>query len=175
MRASRVSRPAFLSAGRKSGSNLMRARAMPCEIAPAWPLVPPPNTLTLMSNLRCVLVMRRGARAAISRTLRPRYASVSLSLITTRPSPGWMRTLATAFLRRPVPLRNVSANLDVSLGVEGHDLRLLGLMPMLGTGVNAKSGEHIRTECVVLQHPLHRVGQREGWVDLLSLLQRARS
>src|SRR6266851_6281430 len=153
----------------------MRARAMPCEIAPAWPLVPPPTTLTLMSNLRCVLVMRSGARAAISRTLRPRYARVSFSLMRTRPSPGWMRTRATAFLRRPVPLVNTSANLDVPLGVEGHDLRLLGLMPMLGTGVDAKSGEHIRTERVALQHPPHRVGQRERWIDLLRLFHRARA
>src|SRR3977135_735665 len=86
-----------------------------------------------------------------------------------------MRTRAIAFLRRPVPLWNVSANLDVSLGVEGQDLRLLGLMPMLGTGVDAKSGEHIRTEGVALEHPLNRVHQGEGRVDLLCLLQRARA
>src|SRR5450756_412160 len=122
-----------------------------------------------MSNLRCMLVTRSGASAAISRTFRPRYASVSLSLITTRPSPGWMRTRATAFLRRPVPLRKMSANLDVSLGVEGHCLRLLGLVPMLGTGVDPKAGEHIRSQRVVLQHPLDRVLQREGGVELLGL------
>src|SRR4029077_1501192 len=72
--ASRVSRPAFLSTARNSGSYLISARAMPCEMAPAWPLVPPPTTLTLISNLRCVLVTRSGASAAISRTRRPRYA-----------------------------------------------------------------------------------------------------
>src|SRR4029077_6785177 len=148
---SRVRRPAFFKAGRRSGSNLISARAMPCEMAPAWPLVPPPTTLTLMSNLRCVLVTRSGARAAISRTRRPRYAIVSFSLVPRRPSPGWMRTRATAFLRRPVPRVKTSANLEISLGVEGDDPRLLGLVPMLAPGVNAKSGEHVRPERVVLQ------------------------
>src|ERR1700681_1376443 len=151
----------------------MSARAMPCEIAPAWPLVPPPTTLTLMSNLRWVLVTRSGASAAISRTRLPRYASVSLSLITTRPSPGWIRTRATAFLRRPVPRWKMSANLAVSLGVEGECLRLLSLVPMLGTPVNAKAGEHIRTQRVVLEHPFDGIHQREGGVDLLRLLQGA--
>jgi hypothetical protein len=44
-------------------------------------------------------------------------------------------------------------------------------MPMLGTGVDAKSGEHIRAERVALQHPLHRVHERESRVELLRLLQ----
>src|ERR1700730_5875842 len=151
----------------------MSARAMPWEMAPAWPLVPPPTTLTLMSNLRWVLVPRSGASAAISRTRLPRYASVSLSLITTRPSPGWMRTRATAFLRRPVPRWKMSANLEVSLGVEGEGLRLLSLVPMLGTCVNAKAGEHIRAQRVVLEHPLDCVHQRLNCVHLLGLLQGA--
>src|SRR6266699_1798200 len=85
-----------------------------------------------------------------------------------------MRTRATAFLRRPVPRRNKSANLQVSLLVEGQGLRLLCLVPMLGTGVDTKTGEHIRTEGVALEHPLHRVGQREGRVDLLGALQGTR-
>src|SRR4030081_2422659 len=130
-------------------------------------------TLTLMSNLRCVLVTRSGASAAISRTRRPRYASGSFSLTVIRPSPGWIRTRAIAFLRRPVPRLNKSANLQVSLRGEGERLRLLCLVPMLGTGVDAESGEHIRTEVFVLQHALHRVGQREGRVDLLRALERA--
>src|SRR4029077_12966860 len=124
-----------------------------------------------MSSLRCVLVTRSGARAAISRTLRPRYASVSLSLIRTRPSPGWMRTRATAFLRRPVPLRKTSAKLDVPLGVEGDHLRLLGLVPVLGPGVNAKSRKHVRPERVVLEHAFHRIHERECRVQLLGTLK----
>src|ERR1700704_5957782 len=129
----------------------------------------------LMSNFRCVLVTRSGASAAISSTRRPRYASVSLSLITTRPSPGWMRTRATAFLRRPVPLRKASAKLDVPLGVEGDHLRPLGLVPMLGPGVDAKSGEHVRPERVVLQHPLHRVHEWESRVQVFRHLEAARA
>src|SRR6267142_1452442 len=82
-----------------------------------------------------------------------------------------MRTRATAFLRRPVPRWNKSANLQASLLVEGQGLRLLCLVPMLGTGVDAKSGEHIRTERVALQHPFDRIGEREGRVDFLCSLQ----
>src|SRR5713226_7160765 len=141
-------------------------------MAPAWPLVPPPTTRMLMSNFRCVLVTRSGASAANSSTRRPRKASGSFSLTVTRPSPGWMRTRATAFFRRPVPLVKTSATLDVPPLVEGDHLRLLGLVPMLGPGVDAKSGEHVRAEGVPLEHPADRVHQREGGVELLGALQR---
>src|SRR5712692_6968201 len=151
----------------------MSARAIPWAIAPACPLLPPPTTLTLMSNLRWVLVTRSGARAAISRTRRPRYASGSFSLTVIRPSPGWMRTRAIAFLRLPVPLLNVSANLDVPSGIESHDLRLLRDVPVLGTRVDAKSLQHVGAQRVPLQHPTHCVGDREGRVELLRASQRA--
>src|SRR5205807_4537742 len=161
-----------LSAGRKSGSYRMSARAMPCEIAPAWPLVPPPTTLTLMSSFRWVPVTRSGARAAISSTRRPRYASGSFSLTVTRPSPGWMRTRAIAFFRRPVPRFMSSANLQVSFLVECDGLRLLRLVPVLGPGVHAKALQHIRTESVPLQHAAHRGHDREGRVELLRVFKR---
>src|SRR5438105_8691591 len=130
-------------------------------------------TLTLMSNLRCVLVTRSGASAAISRTRRPRYASGSFSLTVIRPSPGWMRTRAIAFLRRPVPRLNVSANLDIPSRVERHYFRLLGDVPMVGPRVHAKPLQHVRTEGVPLQHAAHRVGYRECGVQVLGDLQRA--
>src|SRR5579864_4650631 len=150
----------------------MRARAMPWAMAPAWPLVPPPITLTVMSNLRCVPVTRSGARAAISRTRRPRYASGSFSFTVTRPSPGEMRTRAIAFFLRPVPRFSVSANLHVPLFVETQRLRLLRRVPVLRAGVHAKALQHIRAEGVALQHSLDRGGHREGRIDLLRLLQR---
>src|SRR5579864_309302 len=149
----------------------MRARAMPCAIAPACPLVPPPSTFTLMSNFLWVLVTRSGARAAISSTRRPRYASGSLSLTVTLPSPGWMRTRAIAFFRRPVPRLNVSANLHLSLGVEGDHLRLLRLVAVVRSGVDAEPCEHIRPKGVPLEHPPHRGRDRKGRVDVLRLLQ----
>src|SRR5439155_16014856 len=173
MRASRVSRPAFFSAARKSGSKRQSARAMPCAIAPACPLVPPPMTLIVMSNLRWVFVTRSGASAAISRTRRPRYARGSFSLTVTRPSPGCNRTRAIAFLRRPVARFIVSANLDVSFFVEAQRLRLLGLVSVLRACVDAKALQHIGSQGVALQHAAH--GGRDGKrrVDLLRLLQGA--
>src|SRR5579864_1292667 len=134
---------------------------MPCAIAPACPLVPPPATLTLTSNLRCVLVMRSGARATSSSTRRPRNARGSFSLTVIRPSPGCSRTRATAFLRRPVPRLIVSANLDVPLLVERDRLRLLSGVSVVGAGVDPETREHVGAQRVVLQHPAHRVGDRE--------------
>src|SRR5256885_8690530 len=151
----------------------MSARAMPCAMAPAWPLVPPPSTRTLMSNFRCVLVTRSGASAASSSTRRPRKASGSFSLTMTRPSPGWMRTRATAFFRRPVPRLNVSANLDVSLRVECERLRLLRRVAVVGAGVNPQPREHIRAQRVALEHAANRVCDGERRVELLRGVERA--
>src|ERR1051326_5880165 len=145
----------------------MRARAMPCAMAPAWPLVPPPSTRTLMSNLRWVLVTRSGASAASSRTRRPRKASGSFSLTTTRPSPGWIRTRATAFFRRPVPRLNVSANPALSLLVEPERLRLLRRVTVVGPGVHPEPGQHVGAQRVALQHSPHGVGHGECRIDLL--------
>src|SRR5258708_5471156 len=151
----------------------MSARAIPCAMAPACPLVPPPATLTLTSNFRCVLVTRSGALAASSRTRRPRNASRSLSLTVILPSPGWIRTRATAFLRRPVPRLKVSAKIDVSPRVECDLLRLLGHVLVIGPGVDAKAGEHVSPQRVPLEHALHRVGDRKCRVELLGLAQRS--
>src|SRR2546430_4320707 len=145
---------------------------MPWAIAPAWPLVPPPITLIVMSNLRWVLVTRSGARAAISRTRRPRYARGSFSLTVTRPSPGCNRTRAIAFFRRPVPRFIVSANLYVSFFVEGDRLGLLGLVSVLPTRVNAKALQHIGSQGVALQHAAHSCGDRERRIELLRALHR---
>src|SRR5438094_5678279 len=142
-------------------------------MAPAWPLVPPPITFTVMSNLRWVFVTRSGASAAISRTRRPRYARGSFSLTVTRPSPGCNRTRAIAFLRRPVPRFIVSANLDVSFFVEAEGLRTLGLVPVLSARVDAKALQHIGSQRVALQHAAHRRGDRERGVEVLGPLQRS--
>src|SRR5260370_40388416 len=85
-----------------------------------------------------------------------------------------MRTRATAFLRRPVPRVKTSANLDVPPLVEGDHLRLLGLVPMLGPGVDGQSGEHVRPEGIALKHSAGRVHQRECRVELLGAMPRPR-
>src|SRR5690349_15052568 len=121
----------------------------------------------LTSNLRWVLVMRSGASAASSSTRRPRKASGSFSLTVTRPSPGWMRTRATAFFRRPVPRLNVSANLDVSPWIECQLLRLLRHVAVVRTCVHAKPREHIRPQRVALEHPPYSVRDRKRGVELL--------
>src|SRR5438105_13715505 len=146
---------------------------MPWAIAPAWPLLPPPTSFTVTSNLRWVPVTRRGASAAISSTRRPRYASGSLSLTVTRPSPGVRRTRAIAFLRRPVAWLRLSANLQVSFSVEGQNLRFLRRMAMFRAGVDAEALEHVGAQGVPLQHAADRGRHRERRVELLGLFQAA--
>src|SRR5205823_7932300 len=151
----------------------MSALAMPCAMAPACPLVPPPATFTLTSNFRCVLVTRSGALAASSRTRRPRNASRSFSLTVILPSPGWILTRATAFLRRPVPRLKGSAKVDVPPRVECDLFRLLGHVFVVRACIDAKAGEHVGPQRIPLEHAPHRVGDRKGRVDLLRLSQRA--
>src|ERR1700686_2185929 len=101
-RESRVSRPAALSTGRSSGSAAIRARAIPWHTAPACPAMPPPKTLTETSKRPVVSVTRSGCVTTVSRSRRPKYSLGGRLLTTMTPSPGTMRTRATAVLRRPV-------------------------------------------------------------------------
>src|SRR5712664_1739437 len=82
-----------------------------------------------------------------------------------------MRTRAIAFLRRPVPRLNVSANLDVPSFIERDDLRLLRDMPVVGSGVDTEPLQHVGAQRVVLQHPTHRVRDWKRRVELLRLAQ----
>src|SRR5712691_12499729 len=92
-----------------------------------------------------------------------------------RPSPGCKRTRAIAFLRRPVPRLNVSANLDVPSLIERDDLRFLRNMSVVGSGVDTKSLQHVGAQRVPLQHSTHRVRDWKRRVELLSLPKRPRA
>src|SRR6266542_28783 len=93
----------------------------------------------------------------------------------TRPSPGVRRTRAIAGLRRPVPRVVLSANLDLSLGVEAYGLGHLRRVLMFGAAVDTQPLEHLAAQGVVLEHAAHRVGDREGGVALHLVTQRARA
>src|SRR5215467_12801995 len=174
MRASRVSSPAFLSVGRSSTSVSISAREMPCAIAPAWPATPPPSTLTLMSKRRSVSVSRSGCSTTCSSRRCPRYCIGLFSLMRTRPSPACRRIRAIAVLRRPTALVSCcSDNLDVPLLVEGDALRRLGRVLVLGAREDPQPPQHVRAQRVALQHPPHRVADRERRIELLLLAQRA--
>src|SRR6185503_13594558 len=102
-RASRVTSPAFLSAGFNEASCWIRARVMACRTAPAWPDSPPPSTLTRMSKLETVLVNTSGWRTIMRPVSREKNSSTGLPLTMMSPLPGLMYTRAVADLRRPVP------------------------------------------------------------------------
>src|SRR5713101_2086070 len=91
-----------------------------------------------------------------------------------RPSPGCKRTRAIAFLRRPVPRLNVSANLDVPSLIESDDLRFLRDLTVVGSGVDTKSLQHVGAQGVVLQHSTNRVRDWKRRVELLRLAERPR-
>src|SRR5437879_5179292 len=84
-----------------------------------------------------------------------------------------MRTLAIAFLRRPVPRLKISAKLDVPSRSECDDLRLLCHVAVVGTGIDAKALQHVGAERVPLQHAADGVGHREGRIEILRALKRA--
>src|SRR5581483_146282 len=102
-RGSRVSRPAWRSALVCSRSTWSSARAMPCAIAPIWPLTPPPWTLIMALKRRAVFVTAKPAVALSTAPSSPKYSSSGLPFTTTVPSPGTRRTRAMDVLRRPVP------------------------------------------------------------------------
>src|SRR5260370_21787461 len=91
-----------------------------------------------------------------------------------RPSPGCRRTRAIAFLRRPVPRLNVSANLDVPSLIESDDLRFLRDLTVVGPGVDTKSLQHVGAQGIVLQHSTNRVRDWKRRVELLRLAKRPR-
>ena len=92
MRASR-SRPEWglvisRNEGRKASSYASNARVIPCRIAPAWPVVPPPVTRTLMSNRPSSSARANGWRTIIRAVSRPKNTSNGLPLMLISPLPG---------------------------------------------------------------------------------------
>src|SRR4029077_9893100 len=102
IRGSRVRRPAFFSGSRNFSSNFASARESPCRTAPAWPVGPPPPTVTKMSNCPTVLVTSSGWAMIIRRVSRAKDAPDARRFTTIRPAPGLIHTRATDVLRRPV-------------------------------------------------------------------------
>ena len=76
---------------------------MPWRIAPAWPKLPPPRTVTLMSKRSVISNSSRGCRTIIRATSRPKYPSSGRRLIVMLPLPLVRKTRAVEVLRRPVP------------------------------------------------------------------------
>src|SRR5436309_3558236 len=154
IRGSRVRRPACRSGSRfASASTSRRARAIPWRIAPAWPVTPPPSTLIIALKWPSVPVTRNGIRTSASLTALPKCSSSVRPFTTISPSPGRRRTRAIAVLRRPVPEKKAGVVIDGSSS--GERLRPLGLMRMVGTGVDLELPELLDPETGSRQHPLH--------------------
>src|SRR5947208_4551211 len=65
IRGSRVRRPAFFRGSRNLSSKRASARDNPCRTAPAWPVVPPPPTVTMTPNWPTMLVLSSGSSMMI--------------------------------------------------------------------------------------------------------------
>ncbi len=60
LRGSLVKKPSLLRIGLSSSSTFNKALAIPCLTAPAWPVYPPPLTLTKTSNFPRLSVTSSG-------------------------------------------------------------------------------------------------------------------
>src|SRR5687768_17190447 len=85
----------------------------------------------------------------------PKCSTIERPLITISPSPGIRRTRATAVLRRPVPVLNAGVVAMLS-PPSGERLRPLGLMGMVGTGVDLQLAQLLGAEARMGQHALDR-------------------
>ena len=61
-----------LMAARNSGLTVSRAREMPCRMAPAWPVTPPPVTVQITSTFPNCSVRTRGCRTISFSVSRPK-------------------------------------------------------------------------------------------------------
>src|SRR5436189_81395 len=102
-RASRVRNPWRLSGTRRSGLTSTSARAIPCRIAPAWPVGPPPWTRTRRPYCPSTSTTLSGAvaivRACVGLALRQLLAAE------TRAREHPLDRLAEDLLRPPLELR----------------------------------------------------------------------
>src|SRR5438477_287652 len=140
--------------------------------APGWR--PSSTRPTSTRTAACMSTTSTGQPSTRSR--RPKYSLDGRLLTITAPSPGTMRTRATAVLRRPVAWCGVSAagdNDDLSQFTESDRLWLLRLVAVLRSRVDTEPLELVGAEGVVLKHAAHRVHDRERPVAGDGLLERA--
>src|SRR6201996_6849369 len=102
-RASRERKPSAFSFLRNSILNSSSARAMPIFKAPAWPLIPPPETLAVISKVELVSLVTSGCFTSTRCAPVRKYLSNSRPFTVSLPLPGRRKTRATLDLRRPVP------------------------------------------------------------------------
>src|SRR4051812_38065271 len=119
-------------------------------MAPACPVTPPPSTLIMTLKRPSVPVTRNGIRTSVSLTALPKCSSSDRPLTTISPSPGSSRTRAIAVLRRPVPEKKAGLAIDGSSS--GERLRPLGLMGMVGAGVDLQLAQLLDAETVPRKH-----------------------
>src|SRR5206468_734233 len=113
----------------------LSARAMPWQIAPAWPVMPPPCTETIRSILLFMSHRLSGPRTALRSFSSVKYCSSSRPLMRIWPEPSVKRTRATADLRRPVPMYAFVAVATLLLPYRitrvQSDLEFLGLLGLV--------------------------------------------
>src|SRR3984885_9555829 len=99
---SRVRRPSSFKTGRIVASWASSAREIAKRIAPACPMIPPPDVFTLTSNELLVLVNSNGFSTVNCSEGVEKYSSNGRPFTTIFPDPRETRTCATAVFRRPV-------------------------------------------------------------------------
>ena len=123
---------------------------MPWRTAPAWPVMPPPCTLTLMSNVVGVLGSSSGWRTIMRAGLAAEELVDGLPLTVIWPLPFLMKTRATDGL---AAAGAVVAFLDHCRLLRFERLGLLRGVRMRAAGVHLQLAEHLP----VTHHPRARL------------------
>src|SRR5581483_1414192 len=118
---------------------------MPWRMAPAWPVGPPPDTVTSTSKRPSDSVSSSGWRTSMREVSRPKYSSGVLPLMVIAPLPGLMNTRAAAGLRLLRRVRMLRAGVDLELAELGVAERALGQHALHGLLDDALRmiGEHV--------------------------------
>jgi len=103
IRGSLVKNPFDFKAGLYSIFASFKALAIPCLIAPAWPVNPPPVTVQVTSYLSTVFVTVSGCLTITFKVSNPKNSSKSFPLTVIFPDPSTNLTLAIEDFLLPVP------------------------------------------------------------------------
>src|SRR5262249_5702958 len=147
-RGSRVTKPAFLSGGRKSSLTCISARGIPWRGGATRPQSPPPLTMTSKSTKPPALVTSKGWSTIIRSVSRPKYSPNDRSLIDIAPLPFRKKTRATEVFLLPVAVVTFSA-IDLVLLCFNHQrFWLLCFVWMLRTRIDLEFVDQLSTQTV---------------------------
>ena len=127
---------------------------MPWRIAPAWPVTPPPSTLTMALKRPSVPVTRKGMRRSPSSMALPKCSLERAAVDDDLALAGHQPDARDGGLASTGPVEEGGGG-HAACSSSGERLRPLGLVRMVLAGVDLELAELLGAEAVVRQHALH--------------------